>query len=89
MPKSGVDKLLTQSLSLTFLVEVNGKNVNKFIDTGSMQMLVESQLVLKHSEENEGNVVFRYIHGEEQIYSIAEVQVVVQEQPYLLRAGEK
>lgn len=78
---------LTPPQSLIVPVEVNGKKVNALIDTGSMQTLVESQLVPRYSEENEGSVVIRCVHGEEQIYPTVKVQVVVQEQPYLLKVG--
>lgn len=78
---------LTPPQSLTVPVEVNGEKVNALIDTGSMQTLVESQLIPKHSKQKDGNVVIRCVHGEERIYPTVEVQVVVQEQPYLLKVG--
>jgi len=78
---------LTLPQNLTVPVEVNGKKVKALIDTGSMQTLVESQLVPKQANANNGKVVIRCVHGEEQIYPTVEVQVVVQEQPYLLKVA--
>ncbi|KAG1926090.1 gag-pol fusion protein [Pimephales promelas] len=78
---------LTLPQNLTVPVEVNGKKVKALIDTGSMQTLVESQLVPKQANANNGKVVIRCVHGEEQIYPTLEVQVVVQEQPYLLKVA--
>lgn len=68
-------------------VVLNGQKVRALVDTGSMQSLVHSYLVLVDLWSHTSRAQICCVHGEERQYPTTSVQVKVQGQAYLLEVG--
>ncbi|XP_043981200.1 uncharacterized protein LOC122835850 [Gambusia affinis] len=68
-------------------VKINGKSVKALIDTGSVQTLVDRELVPSNIICTSDTIPIRCVHGDERPYPTADVYIEVQGQVYLLNVG--
>ncbi|XP_032402498.1 protein NYNRIN-like [Xiphophorus hellerii] len=68
-------------------VKVNGKSVKALIDTGSVQTLVDRELVPSNIICTSDTILIRCVHGDERQYPTADMYIEVQGQLYLLNVG--